>query len=178
MQKKTLWSKLKKMNISKNSRNKFFSNETLFSLVTITSIFFLDRVSKISILKKQADSKGSIFVNDYLNFDLVWNTGISFGLFSQNANIYYHAISFLIFSVIVFLSYLVSRAISLDKALFSLILGGALGNFYDRVFYFAVPDFIDFHIGDFHWFTFNIADIFITFGIILIILKDLILNKK
>ena len=77
-----------------------------------------------------------------------------------------------------FLGYLISKATYLDKILFSLILGGALGNFYDRLFYFAVPDFIDFHINNFHWFTFNIADIFITMGIILIITKDLIFNKK
>ena len=166
------------MNISNLFSNKILSKSSISSIVVIVIIFILDRISKTKIISHQTKNDGSLFVNDYLNFDLVWNTGIGFGLFSQNANIYYHAISFLIFSVIVFLSYLVSRAISLDKALFSLILGGALGNFYDRVFYFAVPDFIDFHIGDFHWFTFNIADIFITFGIILIILKDLILNKK
>ena len=89
-----------------------------------------------------------------------------------------HAITFLIFLVIVFLINLTSKANLLDKVLFSLILGGALGNFYDRLTYFAVPDFIDVHINNFHWFTFNIADIFITIGIILLISKDVILIKK
>jgi len=166
------------MNISKNLSNKFFSKETLSSLLIVVVVYILDRASKISIIKQQINSKGSFFVNDYLNLDLVWNTGIGFGLFSQNANIYYHSITFIIFLVIVFLGYLISKATYLDKILFSLILGGALGNFYDRLFYFAVPDFIDFHINNFHWFTFNIADIFITMGIILIITKDLIFNKK
>jgi len=166
------------MNISKNLSNKFFSKETLSSLLIVVIVYILDRASKISIIKKQINSNGSFFVNDYLNLDLVWNTGIGFGLFSQNANIYYHSITFIIFLVIVFLGYLASKAAYLDKILFSLILGGALGNFYDRLFYFAVPDFIDFHINNFHWFTFNIADIFITMGIILIITKDLIFNKK
>ena len=80
--------------------------------------------------------------------------------------------------MIIFLSYLISKANFLDKFLYSLILGGALGNFYDRAFYFAVPDFIDIHINDFHWFTFNIADIFITIGVIILIGKDLVPRKK
>ena len=166
------------MNISKNLSNKFFSKETLSILLIVVVVYILDRASKISIIKHQMNSKGSFFVNDYLNLDLVWNTGIGFGLFSQNANIYYHSITFIIFLVIVFLGYLISKATYLDKILFSLILGGALGNFYDRLFYFAVPDFIDIHINNFHWFVFNIADIFITIGVIILIVKDVILNKK
>ena len=165
------------MNISKSSRRNIISKETIVSLVIVIFIFILDRISKIKIINEQLNSN-SLFINDYLNFDLVWNTGISFGLFSQNANIYYHAISFIIFLVIVFLSYLISRAVFLDKILFSLILGGALGNFFDRIYYYAVPDFIDIHVNDFHWFTFNIADIFITIGVIFLIIEDLILNKK
>ena len=166
------------MNLFKQRKNKILTKETIISLIIIIFSLASDRLSKITIIKKQMNSNGSFFVNDYLNFDLVWNTGIGFGLFSQNANIYYHSMSFLIFLVIVFLSYLISKAIFLEKFFLSLILGGALGNFYDRLFYFAVPDFIDIHFNDFHWFTFNIADIFITIGIILIIFKDLLLKKK
>ena len=165
------------MKILKNVRKLFFLKSTLGALLVVSFIFFFDRVTKIVIINHQLNDQG-IFVNDYLNFELVWNTGIGFGLFSQNANIYYHLISLLIFSVIVFLFYLMSKAIFLEKILFSLILGGAIGNLYDRLIYFAVPDFIDFHIKDFHWFTFNIADIFITLGIILIIAQDLIVKKK
>ena len=165
------------MNISNNIKKKFFSKETITPLLVIVSIFILDRVTKIAIINHQLQNK-SIFVNNYLNFELVWNTGIGFGLLSQNANIYYHLTSLLIFFVIIFLIYLLLKAILFEKILYSLILGGAAGNLYDRLIYFAVPDFIDFHINDFHWFTFNIADIFITIGIILIITKDLVLKKK
>ena len=165
------------MNISNNIKKKFFSKETITPLLVIVSIFILDRVTKIAIINHQLQNK-SIFVNNYLNFELVWNTGIGFGLLSQNANIYYHLITLLITSVIIFLIYLVIKASFIEKVLFYLILGGAIGNLYDRLIYFAVPDFIDFHINDFHWFTFNIADIFITIGIILIITKDLVLKKK
>jgi signal peptidase II len=165
------------MNLAKKLKKKICSKETIISLLIIFFTFILDRVTKIIIIENQLNNK-SIFVNDYLNFELIWNTGIGFGLFSQNANIFYYLISLLIFSVIVFLIYLIIQANFIEKILFSLILGGAIGNFYDRLIYFAVPDFIDFHINDFHWFTFNIADIFITLGIILIIIKDLILKKK
>ena len=165
------------MSIIKNLRNNFFSKEKIISLVIIILVFIFDRLSKIKIVDYEL-SRESVFINDYLNLNLVWNTGIAFGLFSQNANFYYHAISFLIFMVIVFLFYLTIKANFIDKMSFSLIIGGALGNFYDRIYYYAVPDFIDFHINDFHWFTFNIADIFITLGITLIIIKDLILKKN
>jgi signal peptidase II len=165
------------MNISKNIKKKVFSKETIISLLVIFFVFIFDRTTKTAIVNHQLNNQ-SIFVNDYLNFELVWNTGISFGLLSQNANIYYHLISLLIFIVIVFLIHLIIKAILVEKILFSLILGGALGNFYDRLIYFAVPDFIDFHINDFHWFTFNIADIFITVGIILIIIQDITFKKK
>ena len=166
------------MNISKNFKNKVFSKETIIPLVVTIIVFILDRASKIKIISQQEKSSGSIFINDYLNLDLIWNTGISFGLLSQNANIYYHLISLVIFSVIIFLIYLVIKATFIEKILYSLILGGAIGNLIDRLIFFAVPDFIDFHINNLHWFTFNIADIFITLGIILIIVQDLIFKKK
>jgi signal peptidase II len=165
------------MNISAKNKNFFFSLKTIIIVFVTSAIFVLDRVSKDFIIKEQLNKK-SIFINEYLNFDLVWNTGIGFGLFSQNANIYYHLISLLIFSVILFLIYLIVKAEFVEKILFSLILGGALGNLYDRIIYFAVPDFIDLHVNNFHWFTFNIADIFITLGIILSITKELTFNKK
>ena len=165
------------MNISKNFRNNFFTKKAIISLVIIILIFVLDRITKISIINHQLNNE-SIFVNDFLNLDLIWNTGIGFGLLSQDSNLFYHAISFLIFLVIVFLCNLIIKADFLDKILFSLILGGALGNFYDRTVYYAVPDFIDFHVDEFHWFTFNSADIFITIGVIILISRDIILNKK
>ena len=166
------------VNISKNFKNKVFSKETIIPLVVTIIVFILDRASKIKIISQQEKSSGSIFINDYLNLDLIWNTGISFGLLSQNANIYYHLISLVIFFVIIFLIFLIIKATFIEKILYSLILGGAIGNLIDRLIFFAVPDFIDFHINNLHWFTFNIADIFITLGIILIIVQDLIFKKK
>ena len=165
------------MMISKNLKNKIFSKEVIISLLVIFSIFILDRITKTAIVNHQLTNQ-SIFINEYLNLELVWNTGIGFGLLSQNANTYYHLISLTIFLVIIFLIFLTIKANFSEKILFSLILGGATGNLYDRFVYFAVPDFIDLHIKDFHWFTFNIADIFITIGVIIIIAQELLLKKK
>ena len=165
------------MNISRNVKNKIFSKELIVPTLLVIFSFFVDRVSKIYAIKNLMNNDG-YSVNDFLNFDLVWNTGIGFGLFSVEANITYHLISLLIFIVIIFLFYLITKAKFTDKILFSMIVGGAIGNLYDRLVYFAVPDFIDFHINQFHWFTFNIADIFISIGIILIIIKDLSLSKN
>ena len=108
------------MDISKNIRKKFILKETVISLIIITTVFILDRTSKINIIKQQINNDNSFYVNDYLNFDLVWNSGIAFGLLTQNANIYYHVISTLIFIVIVFLGYLISRANFIDKVFFFL----------------------------------------------------------
>jgi signal peptidase II len=165
------------MHIFKNIKNFFFSKKTIVILLIVSFVFIFDRVTKINIINHQLNNQ-RIFVNDYLNLELVWNTGVGFGLLSQNANIFYHLISLLIFSVIVFLIYLTLKASFVEKILYALILGGAVGNLYDRLIYYAVPDFIDFHINDFHWFTFNIADIFITVGIILIIIQDITFKKK
>ena len=165
------------MKIFRIVTKKFFSKTIIVPILVFFFVFVFDRVMKIFIINNQLNDQ-SIFVNDYLNLELVWNTGIGFGLLSLDANMYYHLISLVIFSVIIFLFYLINKAIYVEKILFSLILGGAAGNLYDRLVYFAVPDFIDFHVEDFHWFTFNIADIFITLGIILIIVQDLLLKKK
>ncbi len=142
----------------------------------ISLVFFLDRYSKIEIINNF--NENNLYINDFLNFNLVWNTGIGFGFFSTNSSLIYNLITGIICFVIIFLIYLIIKSKKTDKILFSLILGGALGNVYDRLTYFAVPDFIDIHYKNFHWFTFNIADIFITIGIIVFILKDLILKNE
>ena len=164
------------MNLSRNVRHKIFSKEAVVPIVLIVAIFIFDRLSKIWIINHQ-EQNSTIFINKFLNFELIWNTGIGFGLFSTDPNLFYNLTSLFIFLVILFLCYLIFRSNFFDKISFSIVLGGALGNLYDRLIYFAVPDFIDFHVGDFHWFTFNIADIFITVGIILIIIKDLFVKK-
>ena len=149
----------------------------LLSILIILVVFFLDRVSKNLIINDQLNNN-ILYINEFINLDLIWNTGIGFGLFSHNSSLIYNSITALICGVIVFLFYFIFNAKDLDKILFSFILGGALGNFYDRLIYFAVPDFIDVHYNNFHWFTFNIADIFITLGVIILISKDIIFKKK
>ena len=155
----------------------FAEKKNLTCYFMVILIFFFDRISKIKIIENQIEYN-SLYINDYLNFDLVWNTGVGFGLFSSNTNLFYNSMTVVIGSVIVFILYWMTKLKFIDKFFFSLVLGGALGNFYDRLTYLAVPDFIDIHYNNFHWFTFNIADIFITIGIILIIIKDIIFKKN
>ena len=161
---------------SRNFLSLFKKKENLIGIILILIIFLLDRFSKIKIINYFSNNN-EVFINDYINLNLVWNTGIGFGLLSSDSNLFYTSISLLIFTIIIFLFYIFFKSNLVDKFLFSLVLGGAIGNFWDRVFFFAVPDFIDIHYENFHWFTFNIADIFISVGIITIILKDLILRK-
>ena len=152
--------------------NKFY----LISSLIIISTFVTDRIFKIKIIN-QVDRE-VIYINDYLNFDLVWNTGIGFGFLSSNSSIIYNSISVLIGFILIFIMFLIYKSKKIDKILFSLILGGALGNFYDRINYNAVPDFIDIHYQTFHWFTFNMADIFISIGIIILITKDILITNE
>ena len=133
-------------------------------MFVISIIFFLDRYTKLFTLNNFTEN--THYLNKYINLDLVWNTGIGFGLFSSNSTFFYHSITILIILIIIFLFYSGIKSKFYDKISFSVIIGGALGNFYDRVIYNAVPDFIDLHYKNFHWFTFNVADIFITIGII------------
>ena len=168
------------MNYFKSISNNFFTffkkKYNLLGILIIILAFFFDRYSKIKIVDYLINNN-RIYINDFINLDLVWNTGIGFGLFSSNSNLIYHSITSIISIIIIFLFYLFIKSNLIDKLLFSLILGGALGNLYDRLIYLAVPDFIDLHYQNFHWFTFNIADIFITIGIIMLIFKESIIKK-
>ena len=156
--------------------SKQFNKKNLTCLLIITIIFLIDRISKIKIINQVSDN--NVYINDFINFSLVWNTGVGFGLLSFNSSLIYNLITAIIGSIIIFILYLILKSLFFDKILFSLIAGGALGNFYDRISYYAVPDFIDMHYRSFHWFTFNIADIFITIGIIMLISKDLFLKNE
>jgi signal peptidase II len=156
--------------------SKQFNKKNLTCLLIITIIFLIDRISKIKIINQVSDN--NVYINDFINFSLVWNTGVGFGLLSFNSSLIYNSITAIIGSIIIFILYLILKSLFFDKILFSLIAGGALGNFYDRISYYAVPDFIDMHYRSFHWFTFNIADIFITIGIIMLISKDLFLKNE
>ena len=150
----------------------------IYSFVFISLIFALDRFSKAYVIELIQLKGREIHLNDFLNLTLNWNTGIAFGLLSSNANLWYHSISALILLIIVYLIYLMVISDKSSKIIISLIIGGALGNLYDRLNYYAVPDFIDFHIQNFHWFTFNVADIFISIGIIMMLFKEVIFRKN
>ncbi len=153
----------------KEIKNKIATKNNLYCLFVILIIFFLDRYTKLFVLNNF--NENIYFLNDYINLDLVWNTGIGFGLLSSNSNLIYNLTSLLIVIVIIFLIYFLIGSDKYEKIIYSIIIGGALGNFYDRMLFKAVPDFIDLHYKNFHWFTFNLADIFITCGIIAFLLK-------
>ena len=161
-------------NSSKKIKNNLLKRENIYNFIIILTIFFLDRISKFKVLNDFNDR--DYFINNFLNIDLIWNTGIGFGLLSTDSSLIYNLITFVIIVVMLILLYLILTAHTIDKIIYSMIMGGALGNFYDRLTFKAVPDFIDLHFNNFHWFTFNIADIFITLGIIGYLVSDY--NKK
>ena len=145
------------------------------NLTIIFSIFLLDRLSKLYIIYLDKINNGSeIFQSKFLNIYLIWNEGIAFGLFSLDDNYLYNILTLIILIVIIIILYLVVKNKGFKRYSLIFILGGAIGNLFDRIFYKAVPDFIDFHIGNFHWFIFNVSDIFITFGVICMITLELI----
>ena len=156
-------------------KNNLLKKENIINFIIILTIFFLDRVSKFKVLNDFSDK--DYFINNFLNIDLIWNIGIGFGFLSTTSSIIYNLITVLILSIIVFLFISMIKAEYLDKIIYSIIIGGALGNFYDRVIFMAVPDFIDLHYNNFHWFVFNVADIFISLGIIVFIIRSYILSK-
>ena len=149
------------------------------NIIIILCIFFFDRATKIYLLNLQTNGIDvDFYVYPFLNFYLVWNTGIGFGLASMEANIYYHILTSIILIINVGLIFFLIKSKGIYTYLIALIIGGSLGNLFDRIYYYAVPDFIDLHLGDYHWFIFNVADIFITVGIIGLILIELLKKEK
>ena len=135
-----------------------------------------DRFSKNSIIENFANN--DYFFNNYINLNLIWNTGVGFGLLSTNATLLYNLTTFIIGIIIICIIYFAMKSTMYDKIMFSLIAGGAIGNIYDRIIYKAVPDFIDLHVKNFHWFTFNFADIFITIGVIFLLTKGVFIKNE
>ena len=163
--------------IIKNLSKDFFIN-----LLFILFIFLFDRICKIYVIYLDKKFYGSeIFSSKFLNIFLIWNEGVAFGLFSFDEKFYYNFLTIIILVIILIIFRMIIKSNGLKKYTLLMILGGALGNVFDRLYYKAVPDFIDFHVGNFHWFIFNVADIFITTGVILMILIEIIdtnRNKK
>ena len=155
--------------------------ELKFFYLFILFAVFVDQVSKYFIIE-YFNINPELLINDflyeanqYLNIVIVWNKGFAFGLFQNNIfsiNILY---IFLIGSVILVL---IVYAYKLNQKyyflIFGLIIGGALGNLIDRILYGAVVDFIDLHYMNLHWYVFNIADICISLGCMLLVLAEII----
>ncbi len=158
-------------------RNLSVKKIIVYFLILVT-IFFLDRVSKLYILNIfEKENVVDIYVNNFLNIILVWNSGIGFGLLSFDSSVIYNFVTMLIVLINIVILYLALKSNNLRSYLFIIILGGSLGNLFDRIYYSAVPDFIDLNYNNFHWFVFNVADIFITVGIMCLILVELFFNK-
>ena len=158
---------------------KIINNNFYLNLIIILSIFILDRLTKFYVIYLDKINSGSeIFSSKFLNIYLIWNEGIAFGLFSFEEKYLYNFVSALILAIILVIIFMLKKIEKYKKFSLVMILGGAIGNFFDRIFYKAVPDFIDFHVGEFHWFIFNIADIFITFGVIFMIILEFTKDKE
>tara|TARA_Y100000816_G_scaffold129807_1_gene91560 strand:+ start:21 stop:506 length:486 start_codon:yes stop_codon:yes gene_type:complete len=157
----------------------FLNKNFVINFLIILSIFALDRFSKVYVISKNEKSlSAELFESKYLNIDLVWNEGIAFGLLSFDQKFYYDTLTGLICLITIVILWMIIKTNGLEKLAFTMVFGGSLGNIFDRLYYSSVPDFIDFHFGDFHWFIFNVADIFITIGVLLLILNEVTFKKK
>ena len=148
-------------------------------ILIILVIFGLDRVTKMYLINLQATgTEIDFYIFPFLNFYLVWNTGIGFGLASLESNVFYHSLTAIIAIINLILVVILFKSKGVYAFLIAIVIGGSLGNLLDRMYYYAVPDFIDLHIGQFHWFTFNVADIFISIGIVLMLFNEIIFKKN
>ncbi len=158
----------------KNFKNFLTNKQNLLFIIIISIIFCLDRITKIKVITNF--NEGVFYINDFLNIDLIWNIGIGFGLLSTDSYFFYNSVTLIIGIVILVLFYILLNSENFDKVIYSMIIGGAIGNFYDRIVYKGVPDFIDLHYNNLHWFVFNLADVFISVGIIILLFSGMIKN--
>ena len=148
-------------------------------IIIILTLFFFDRLTKIYLINLQATGTDiDYYIFSFLNFYLIWNTGIGFGFAAMETNMYYHIFTAIIVFVNISLIFFLIKSKGIYSYLIAIIIGGSTGNLFDRIYYHAVPDFIDLHLGNYHWFIFNVADIFITVGIIGLILVELLKKEK
>ena len=147
--------------------------KNIFNFFLILTIFLIDRVTKILIINLNQDNKLDNYnLTPFLNFELIWNDGIAFGMLSFNEKTYYNFITLIIIVITIIIFFMMNKAESIQKYGFMMVFGGSLGNIFDRLYYSSVPDFIDFHYNNFHWFIFNVADIFISLGVIILIYSE------
>ena len=160
--------------MNKTKLKTFFLN-----FIILIIIFLIDRISKFYILKlAEVESSVDIYITSYLNFFLIWNKGIAFGLLSVNESMIYNSITIMIALIVIVILFMMWKNDNIQRYFLALVAGGAMGNLYDRIVYTAVPDFIDLHFNGFHWFVFNVADMFITVGVFCLILVELFYNNK
>ena len=149
------------------------------NLIIVITVFFIDRLTKYYIVNlSEIENSVDMYVTSYLNLYLIWNKGIAFGLLSAGEGLIYNFITVAIGIIILIILYMIWKNDNIQRFFLLLIMGGALGNFYDRLIYKAVPDFIDLHFYGYHWFVFNVADIFISIGIFCLIINELFFYKK
>ena len=159
--------------------NKFLSKNFYINTIIVTLIFILDRFSKIYVVTlDKVNYSPELYKSKFLNIHLIWNEGIAFGLLSFDENHLYNLLSIIIAIIVLIIFFMIIKNNNIKKYPLLMIFAGAIGNLYDRIFFKAVPDFIDFHVGEFHWFIFNVADIFISIGVIFMILLELIGSNK
>ena len=157
----------------------YLNKKSIIDLFTVIIIFTLDRISKFYVISQsEKNFSYDLFESKFLNINLVWNEGIAFGLLSFDKDHLYNLLTILIIALIIIIFFMILKNIGFKKYSLLMVLGGALGNLYDRIYFKAVPDFIDFHIGNFHWFIFNVSDIFISLGVLFLISLELTNNKK
>tara|TARA_B100000475_G_scaffold95388_1_gene69171 strand:- start:466 stop:954 length:489 start_codon:yes stop_codon:yes gene_type:complete len=150
----------------------------LYYSIVVIFVFLLDRISKIYILNlAETEQSVDIYLSSYLNLYLIWNTGVGFGILSSNQDFFYNSITFIIILINIFILFMLFKYNDYRVYFLLIVLGGSLGNLYDRIQYRAVPDFIDLHYESFHWFVFNVADIFISLGIACLIFAEVFFNK-
>jgi signal peptidase II len=155
------------------------SKKNIYSFFFVIVIFFIDRVTKILIINSaNLNEEVNLYITHFLSLNLIWNQGIAFGLFSFDQKIYYNLLTGIIIIISLIIAWMILKTKNLEKIGFIMVLGGSLGNVFDRIYYSRVPDFIDLHYNNFHWFIFNVADIFISLGVILLIYSEIFLKKK
>ena len=148
-------------------------------IIIVSLIFLLDRISKQYVIYLDSNLLNSeILSSKFLNIYLIWNEGIAFGLFSFDDKFIYNILTLIICFITIIVFYFVLKSKGIEKYSFLMIFSGSLGNIFDRLFYSAVPDFIDIHYQNFHWFIFNVADIFITLGVIILIFNEIFKKKE
>ena len=149
--------------------------KNIFTFLLILSIFLFDRASKLIIINLESlYGIKSYSLTSFLNFELIWNDGIAFGLLSFNNEFYYNIITLVIIVITLIIFFMMINSFSIQKYGFMMVFSGSLGNVFDRLYYSSVPDFIDIHFNNFHWFIFNVADIFISLGVIILICSEFI----